>query len=489
MSRDRHAVIWTRAQGEPAKLADMVLTATELRVTKTQEAIDSGLPGVSLLHDLAGISQFNYGQEIGRPLPPQLDALLPSAEGANPQRRILAAMMARRGIELRGVHPILQQWEMLLFAGRNGIGHLDVFANDEDAAKYYARDTASRCQKIDGSSLWYAFRRFVAQSADENEESLVVDTVGPTPGIAGFAPKIMTSIAIDADNAWNGDLLLGGGLPVVAKIEQPNYPGLLALEHLAYQYHDQCGFDVPRRWYREVDHRGEIIPLLAIERFDRKSGRVTPQESFFSLLHTGGWRKYRCNTDGSMESVARIFDRLHLSAAQKEEWYRRFVMAILTGNGDMHTENMAILGGANDCRLSPVYDPAPMRAYRGRQGHNILSALPFAEVGGVLQDNYLPFAGSGQTPPDLGERLMQLGVNIGIPKKRTRDFIVDLLETTNDYPEHAIEILERVPKAARKSRAPDIDGFATTLNECRSAIAAAFTKKPAKTSKRLTPSR
>jgi hypothetical protein len=37
---------------------------------------------------------------------------------------------------------------------------------------------------------------------------------------------------------------------------------------------------------------------------------------------------------------------------------------------------MAIVGGASQHRLAPLYDPAPMRAYRGRVSHNILSALP-----------------------------------------------------------------------------------------------------------------
>jgi serine/threonine-protein kinase HipA len=477
---DRYAVIWTRAGDHPAKLADMVLTSTELRVTKTDEAIDRALPGVSLLHDLAGQAQFSYARSEGRPLPPQLEILLPPPDHANPQRRILLALMDQHRIELRGLPVAEQHWKMLLFAGRNGIGHLDVFESDDDAQAYYTRTSAAVARPVDASGLWHAFRRFIAHTANEEEENLVMETVGPTPGIAGFAPKLMTSIAVDDDNQWNGDLILNGGLPVIAKIEQANYPGLLALEKLAYDYHDQCGFDVPRTWFKEIDHHGETIPLLAIERFDRKDGQALPQESFYSLLHTGNWNRYRCNTDGSMESISGVFTALNLPAPQKEAWFRRFVMAILTGNGDLHTENMAISGGQGVHCLSPVYDPAPMRAYRGRSSHDILSALPFADIGGVVQETYREYAGSGATPPDLGDRLVQFGTTIGIAKKRAKDSIADLLLATRDYPEEAIACLESVPAHLRKSRAPDIDGFRKTLEECRNALA--IVKQQPKTS-------
>lgn len=469
---DRYAVIWTRAGGEPAKLADMVLTDTELRITKTAEAQARRLPGVSLLHDLAGESQFSYARSEGKPLPPQLEVLLPPPEHTNPQRRVLLALMERRGIALRGLPVAEQHWQMLLFAGRNGLGHIDVFTHDDEARQFYAPAGEQPARPVDASSLWFAFQRYVAQTANEDEENLVVDTVGPTPGIAGFVPKLMTAIALDAAGNWQGKLQADGGLPVIVKIEQPHYPGLLALEKLAYDTHQRAGFAVPRTWYQEIHHHGETLPLLAVERFDRQAGRCHPQESFYSLLHTGNRDKYRCNTDGSMETLARVFDVLQLPAAQKEEWFRRFVMAILTGNGDLHSENMAIVGGLGEHRLAPLFDPAPMRAYRGKASHNILSALPFADIGGVAQEQYRPYAASGATPPDLVERLLGFASHIGIHRKRARDAIATLLTATQDYREEAIACLEQVPPALRKQRAPDIDGFARTLEEVRGAVVA-----------------
>lgn len=470
---DRYAVLWTRAGGTPQKLASMVLTDTEMRITKTPEAIAAKLPGISLLHDLAGNPQFVYGRSEGRPLPPQLEVLLPLADPMNVQRRILQLLMERQGIELRGRRPIEQQWLMLTFAGRNGVGHLDVFEDDDSARSFYTPKSTVNPLPVNGSSLWHAFRRFVQLIANEEEEQLVVNTVGPTPGIAGFVPKLPTEISLsDNGRSWDGNLTPGRGLPVIVKLEQPAYPGLLALEALAYDYHAMADFEVPRTWLTQVDHHGETMTVLAVERFDRLLTRTIPQESFYSLLHTGNRSKYRNNTDGRMEDLARIFTVLQLPASQKEEWFARFVLAILTGNGDLHTENMALVGGAGLHRLSPVFDPAPMRAYRGRASHDILSALPFTDIGGVVQDTYRPFAGSGDTPPDLGQRLIEFAVSIDIPKQRARKELDRLLEITAGYPAKAIATLEAVPLSSRKSRAPDIEGFAKTLADVRAACAA-----------------
>lgn len=161
---------------------------------------------------------------------------------------------------------------------------------------------------------------------------------------------------------------------------------------------------------------------------------------------------------------------LFLTLVQKEERFGRFVLAILTGNGDMHTENMAIVGGAGECRLSPVFDPAPMRAYRGRASHNILSALPFNHIGDVVQETYRPYASSGKTPPDLGRHLVDFAVSARIPKRRAKNELARLHQLTTDFREAAINVLEDLPLEARKSRAPDIDGFATTLSEIRAAF-------------------
>lgn len=104
---DKYGVIWTRANGMPVKIADMTLTPKELRIAKTQTALDSHVPGVSLLHDLSHLSQIEYLRTENNHLPPQLAALLPPNDINNPQRRILAALL-ERNINVRGM-PIIER--------------------------------------------------------------------------------------------------------------------------------------------------------------------------------------------------------------------------------------------------------------------------------------------------------------------------------------------------------------------------------------------
>ena len=470
---DRYGVIWTQVRGTPEKLADMVFTDTQLRITKTADAMAAKVPGVSLLHDLAGDRQMVYDRVESRAFPPQLLALLPPVDSANPQRRILQALLERHR-PVKGMQSAMQQWEMLLFAGRNGIGHLDVFEHDDLAKAYYTGKSGvlSSQKETAGSELWFAFRRFVERTANEDEENAVIETIGPTPGVSGFVPKLMAQVSLGSNNDWSGTLFGKNSTPAIIKIEQALYPGLLALEELAYDYHRRAKvFNVPRTWLKTINHQGESITLLAAERFDRVDGRALPQESFFSLLHSGNRNKYQCNTDGSMEDLAKIFTVTGLPIEQKEEWFKRFVMSVLTGNGDLHTENMAIVGGASQHQLAPLYDPAPMRAYRGRASHNILSALPFSGVGGVAQTPMLPYASSGETPPHLGKLLIEFGRAAGIHARRSKTFISELADVTKDFCDEATAVLEALPASARKnSLAPAIDGFRATLREVRSSV-------------------
>lgn len=149
---DKYAVIWTKATGAPVKLADMTLTPRELRVSKTQSAIDTGVPGVSLLHDFSNTAQLEYLRTENHHLPPQLAALLPPNDSSNPQRRILATLL-ERSIDVRGMPIIEKDWHMLLFAGHGGIGHLDVFRNDEAASHYYQASHDVQRKPLSGSSL------------------------------------------------------------------------------------------------------------------------------------------------------------------------------------------------------------------------------------------------------------------------------------------------------------------------------------------------
>ncbi|HSG22013.1 MAG TPA: HipA domain-containing protein [Azonexus sp.] len=464
---DKFGVIWTRYGGQPCKLADMVLTPSELRITKHPDAV--GLPGPSLIHDKLGISTIEYKRDQWRHLPPQLEALLPPSNRDNPQRVILSKLLSRH-IDTRGMPIIEQEWEMLLFAGRNGIGHLDVFPSDQIAERIYAKAPLPTIKASAASDLWATFKRIAEDTAkDNNEIDEIVQAIGPTPGISGFNPKLFVGLDMQADQ-WSGGISPSTGLQAIVKVESERYPGLLPLEALAYDIHNQARIPTPKYWLREIDFEGEKFPILAIERFDRaKNGTPIPLESVFSLLRTGSPTKFYDTTDGTMEDVwnaikyvtaNQINDRFNL--------FSRFTLALLTGNGDLHLENWSMLGCCGSVGLSPVYDPAPMRAYRAfRSNHDLLSALPFSGIGGT---GNTPYASSGEIPADLGSKLVQFGEYLGLANRTCRTRLAELLELSTDYPEKAIAMLESIPIHRRKQNAPDIAGFEKTLAELHKSL-------------------
>ena len=436
-----------------------------------------------MLHDMSGDSILVYSRNGSRVLPPQLRALLPPDVALNPQRRMLLDLMLASGRSITGLPTELQQWEMLVFAGRNAVGHIDVFESDRDAQHYYAQNYGSvqpaGRSGLKDLKLWGVFRKYVAQSLPSVEEEQLKATLGPTPGVAGFVPKMLCAIELEADGSWAGKTIgkpgtgEGGRASVSAlvKIEQNSYPGLLQLESLAYEYHGKAElFDVPRTWLLETTVNEEPLIALASERFDRDHDVPLPLESMYSILHTGNPTKYLCNTDGSIEKIGEVLNKLRFPYAELERFYTQFVMSLLTGNGDLHTDNIAILtapgkNGMKRYRLSPLFDPAPMRAYRGRYSHNVLSALPFG--GGDPSDT----TGSA-TPDDLFDSLMAVAKSMGIKHTKAKSLVMHLYRVTEPYLNDAIELLRSIPADRRpNSLAPDIQGFETTIQEVRSAIA------------------
>ncbi|EGF31353.1 hypothetical protein IMCC9480_20 [Oxalobacteraceae bacterium IMCC9480] len=480
MTMDRYAVIWTRTTGQPVKLADMVLNDQQLRITRTDEAMAAGLPGVSMLHDLAGLQQIVYARGDTQRLPPQLQALIPPRDPHNLQRLLLGKLLARE-VQIAGMKPLDQEWHMLTFAGHGGIGHLDVFKSDAHALQYYGQVARPAIDAQSGAAMWSAFRRLALDIASQQDEDLVMDTLGPTPAVSGFVPKLVVPIRL-VNGVWEGAMgdAAAGATPAVVKLE--TYPGLVALEELAYAVHRKAGIATPKTWAVTLTHAQEPVRMLAVERFDRTGdGRPIPVESLFSLLRTGNPRAYGSTTDGSMEKLGEVLSLPGLLSdpvAAKRDLYRRFVLAILTGNGDLHTENIALQGGAGSAALTPVFDPAPMRAYRHfRKNHNLLSALPFGGIGGYFQHGeagYNDYVDGKLTPPDLGKRLVDFGVTLGLSRPSCKDELTQLLACTADYADEVRQILDVIPTAERKPMQPDSAGFLRTLGDVRLAVAASY---------------
>ena len=231
---------------------------------------------------------------------------------------------------------------------------------------------------------------------------------------------------------------------VVMKVEDPQYRGLEALEALCLDLHHELGFEVPRHWRATIDG----LSVLAVERFDRTpTGASLAMESFFSVYATGQ-QQVRTMTDAEVEGVGVMLLRLAEIApidapAARLEVYRRFVMALLTGNGDLHLENLAFLGGPEKVRVAPVFDPTPMRAW---DRHDLVSALPF----------YI------DEKQHLGYSVARVGESFGLTRAVAADILHELLKATKDYPERVLA-LKDVPDVNRKNLANRVKTFRAKL--------------------------
>jgi len=438
---DRHAVIWTCVGGAPIKMASIVATDRECRITYAMGFIESRLPGLSLMADPALIGQeaLVWPSTESRPLHPRLMAMIPPHQPGNLQRRIYAEMLARRPIPpAPGTET---EWEMLMLSGRNGIGHLDVFPDDVLASSWYAQ-TGVRPAAIQNSQskIWEILRAEVQQHSSETGGILgLADILGPTPTAGGMISKVLLSIPDRP--AWTGEFMPFGMRPegerfvdVIVKIEEPQYDGLLDLESLCLEIHREAGFDVPRSWRLDIDG----LRLLAIERFDRdREGLPVPFESLMTVFSAGS-RRIHGTADvmwpevGSMVAKISRLCSLDIRRAQ-ETLFRRLAFALMTGNGDMHLDNIGLLGGKHAVRLAPVYDPAPMRAW---PRHNMRMAIPMDFTSG--------------TP--VYTKIAESAPSFGLSVAHGRDILNDAAEATRDFCERVMG-LENVPEVRRANLA------------------------------------
>jgi serine/threonine-protein kinase HipA len=206
---------------------------------------------------------------------------------------------------------------------------------------------------------------------------------------------------------------------VILKIEKPEvYPGMVELEALAIDVHKEAGFEVPRYWTTQIYG----LNAIAMERFDRDAQR-SPLflETLYSILASGN-KNITNNYDAEYELLARAIDNTSIDivtnrAQAKEHLFRRMVLALLTGNGDLHMENLTIVQKDGKQAFSPIYDPTPMRAYKR---HDIKTPMPFG--------------GYGETTNEIGVALGEFGKTLGIAKKTIAEIVEQYLKLTESYP-------------------------------------------------------
>jgi len=408
------ASLWTRALGVPRRLATLVAAESGAQtVSYDGGAIKDRLPGLSIVHDLAMVRDVVYPPSYANLLPPALAELAPPPHPAgrvNPQRAIVETL-AQRVYADRGWHPANAQqreWDLLLLCGRGSVGVLDVFSSDEQAASWYATPTFEADLLKDQDGVAAMFRAVVASSAMVSPELLGGGRIAALPSLGGMMPKTLARFNPATERVT---LDLGGGaptarpgIPVVVKIEPSGYEGIVELEALAYRACAAAGLAVPRTW---VLRPPEFRPMLVVERVDiGADGQASAMETVFAVLfEASGFRVHSADA-APYEMVAAALRAPNIltvddRAAAGLQLFRQVLVSLLIGNGDLHLRNLALLGTRAGCRLAPVYDPAPMRAW---YDHDIVSAC---NLGGLSLDRAV-------APPELGNAVVKFAAVCGL---------------------------------------------------------------------------
>jgi len=428
MSTDREAVIWTRLGGTPNRMGLLYVTDKECRFTYDENYLQQELPGLGMVYAPAFYGKTTISRERKKPfdLFPPIQSLVPPRQADNFQRNLaLKYLQTKKNRQYSGLDMASfdADWEILKISGHGGIGHLDVFENDTYAENWYASPPRHELMEIT-DELSFSLKQFMTWFEEDIE--VFIQTVGPTPSVGGAIPKLLLSIP---ESGWDGRIGLPtrektpGIIDVVLKFEQTTrYPGIIELEMLALEMHREAGFDVPRYW--SCFFKG--MPALAIERFDRDQNN-TPlcSETLYSILASGiplnNHYDYRYDLIAQAIDVSPV-EFVSNTVDAKQHLFKRLLMALLTGNGDLHLENLSITCSNNIKGFSKIYDPAPMRAYAQ---HDMLGVMPFGEYGETPDDS--------DSPITLKHAVERFAKSCGLNKTQTEETINDYLSKTSMF--------------------------------------------------------
>ena len=428
MSTDREAVIWTRLGGRPNRMGRLYVTDRECRFTYDENYLKLDLPGLGMVYapEFYGNTTISRERKTPFDLFPPVQSLIPPRQTDNFQRNLALKYLQKKKnktFSSLDATKFNADWEILKISGHGGIGHLDVFEDDANAESWYANTPRHELIEI-SDELGFSLKQFMTWFEEDIE--VFIQTVGPTPSVGGAIPKLLLSIP---ESGWDGRIGLPtrektpGIIDVVLKFEQTTrYPGIIELETLALEIHREAGFDVPRYW--PCFFKG--MPALAIERFDRDQNN-TPlcSETLYSILASG--IQLNNHYDYRYDLIAKAIDVSPVELVSnttdaKQHLFRRLIMALLTGNGDLHLENLSITCGNGIKGFSKIYDPAPMRAYAQ---HDMLSVMPFGDYGETPE-------GSEQAIT-FEQAVRRFAKNCGLTKTQSTEIINHSLEKTSEF--------------------------------------------------------
>ena len=281
-----------------------------------------------------------------------------------------------------------------------------------------------------------ALRRIVGTSADDEFSMLLAvgsDTIGDVQIVpAGNPPADTNPVMVDdfgevifadlfaqaigqhpdrialpgVQDKVSGQMLnvpvQGQSAGYILKLNPPEFPHLVENERFFFRAAARTRLMVAKV---ELVHDRVGEPGLLVHRFDRihESGnvRLLAVEDACQLLGRWPGDKYVISTEEAIIGLAQCCRAPGVAAL---ELYRLLVFAYLSGNGDLHAKNLAVMHDARgEWRVTPAYDLPSSAIYGDRT-----MALP---LGGVIRQQL------------SWPMLRSLGEEIGIPERLAADVI------------------------------------------------------------------
>ncbi|NLT29181.1 MAG: type II toxin-antitoxin system HipA family toxin [Propionibacterium sp.] len=385
---------------------------TDLRQVRRATVFKQGVPAATLARTDSG-TRFSYlpdypGPAVATTLP-LTDAPEERPGGAVPP---FFAGLLPEGRRLSNVRRALKaspddELSLLLAVGADLIGDVQVLPEGTDPHEpaplvHHGKDFSD-----------VSFHELLAESG-------IVDPVG----IAGVQDKVSARmLSVPIASATERYIL---------KLDPPEFADVVRNEEYFLSIARRLRHPVTRA--RVVLDRDER-PGLLVTRFDRVSENGTMRrlavEDALQLLGRYPAEKYSVSSEEVARAVGRVCAARPVALRAV---FQQFVLAWLTGNGDLHAKNISVLRDGNEWRVSPIYDVPSGLFYGDRT-----AALPMqGRLENLVRARFLDFAG-----------------DIGLPVRAAETAIAEVLAVTETVPDDlragALPLTDRVVRDACRS--------------------------------------
>lgn len=232
-------------------------------------------------------------------------------------------------------------------------------------------------------------------NSDEMDFRTITERVDRTglPGVQNKASASMINTPVSVK-----------GQAGILKIDPPENPHLVHNEALHLTHARSLGIPVNDF---SVVHDSAEIPGLLVRRFDRTpDGQRLAMEDAGQVMGIIPGNKYAVNTE---DVIAGLSKNTQAPMVAKRNLYLQFMFAWLSGNGDLHAKNVAILQNlSGEWAVSPVYDIPCTALYR-----DFTLALPVAgRVKNLRKRHWEECADSIGLPQSAARSVMKLALSV-----------------------------------------------------------------------------